>query len=98
MNTEETSQRKQLDNLPPSHDQFWEGAELHHQDPIDIAICPTHRKDNWKHHKGYEWHPDGTITCMWCPWGTAVPSYYRVKNERIVDLRSATSRKADKTV
>lgn len=55
---------------------------------LKISVCPTHAKDNWLTHRGYRDGHDGTATCMFCGWGTPLAGYYRVLDERIVDLRT----------
>jgi len=56
--------------------------------PIPISICPTHTKDTWMTHKGYKDNHDGTISCIFCPWGTRLPGYIRLVNGVPVDLRT----------
>lgn len=82
---------KKLSPLPPSNDEYWEGEKYQHN-PTPIAICATHGRDNWLEHKGYKTNNDGSISCMHCPWGTIIPGYMRVKEEKIVDLRNLSRR------
>lgn len=74
-------------NLPPTSDDYWEGAKTFKTLPVSINICSTHDKKNWIEHVGYINNHDGTIRCKYCPWGSKLPGYYRVIDERIVDLR-----------
>lgn len=73
--------------LPPNNDEYWEGAKTHIARPVRVDICSTHAKDNWISHVGYLDNHDGTIRCKFCPWGSKIPGYMRVINERVVDLR-----------
>lgn len=81
--------RKNLSDLPTSDDlEFWgEGQRTRHS-PVSVKICDTHGK-NWMKHTGYI-DNHGSIACKWCPWGTTTPGYYKVLNERIIDLRSVS--------
>jgi hypothetical protein len=74
--------------LPPQSDtDFWQGRNyIGRPQPIDI--CATHTKNNWMTHKGYRDNHDGTISCVYCPWGTKVPGYLKIKDECVVDLRA----------
>lgn len=76
---------KNLNDLPPSEDKFWEGQKYSHK-PIPVKVCGTHGK-KWMTHTGYI-DNHGTITCKWCGWGTNIPGYLKVIEGRIVDLRS----------
>lgn len=78
---------KKIKPLPPSNDEFWDGETKTHN-PIDIKICPTHTKVNWMSHKGYKDNHDGTISCVFCPWGTRVPGYIKMVNGVLYDLRT----------
>ena len=53
-----------------------------------IKICKTHSK--WMVHTGYIDNHDGTISCKFCPWGARTAGYMKVKDGRIIDLRSVT--------
>jgi len=74
--------------LPKSNDEFWDGAQKETHSPVKIDICSTHTKDNWMEHKGYTANPDGTISCDFCPWGSMIAGYYRVKDGIVIDLRT----------
>jgi hypothetical protein len=78
---------KKISNLPPNEDEYWEEAQTYQFKPRPIEICTTHTRENWKSHKGYIDNHDGTINCKFCPWGTKLAGYYRVHEERIIDLR-----------
>lgn len=56
--------------------------------PINLNICPSHTKDTWMTHKGYKDNRDGTISCIYCGWGTRLPGYIRLINGVPVDLRT----------
>ena len=73
--------------LPPSNDEFWDGDKLSCT-PTPIHICPTHTKETWMTHKGYQYDSNGCIVCKFCSWGTRVPGYYRLVNGVVVDLRT----------
>lgn len=78
---------KKLDNLPQTSDEYWDGAETFVSTPKKVNLCGSHFK-KWKEHKGYLDNHDGSISCKFCPWGTKLPGYIRVLNEKIVDLRT----------
>jgi len=79
---------KRVDDLPVSTDEsFWLDGLRMRQQAIPVRICPTHRKANWTLHVGYVQEPDGTLVCMYCPWGTRNPGRYRVIEGKLVDLR-----------
>lgn len=80
-----------LPNLPDSKSEFWEGYKSVNTDPKKMYLCETHTKDNWLLHDGYIDNYDGTISCMFCPWGTRLAGYYRVLDKKIVDLRTLNS-------
>ena len=83
---------RSLPNLPNSNDPFWEGAEVYQSRPTPISICPTHTKQNWMSHVGYNDNHDGTISCQLCPWGGRINTgRYRVLDGKIVDLRNLSS-------
>lgn len=80
--------KKKLNDLPASDDpEFWEESEKHITNPIRVAICDTHTKENWQTGK-YSANKDGTISCENCWWGTRLPGYYRLHEGKVVDLRS----------
>lgn len=83
---------KNLPNLPPSNDEYWEDSEKIVSKPVSIKICATHTKENWYTHVGYVDNKDGTISCKYCAWGTMMPGYMRVKDEKIIDLRNLSRR------
>lgn len=58
-------------------------------DPTPITICGSHTKDSWMKHEGYTQNKDGSVTCLFCPWGTHIPGYMRVIQGKVVDLRRA---------
>lgn len=80
---------KNLSELPPSNDlEFWgEGQRFSHK-AVPIKICKGHNGKKWMEMTGYTDNHDGTVTCKWCPWGTTIAGYLKVKEGRIVDLRS----------
>ena len=78
---------KNLNDLPASDNEFWEGQKYSHK-AVSVKICETHGK-NWMTHTGYI-DNHGTITCKWCPWGTTIAGYLKVKDGRIIDLRTLT--------
>lgn len=77
----------QLNELPESKDEYWQGAEKHETKPVPITICKTHTSENWRNHEGYK-QEGNVILCMKCPWGTPLPGYMRVLFGKIVDLRA----------
>lgn len=87
MNETNESQNR-LDDLPETRNEYWEGAETSLNRPKPIELCSSHSKDNWTEHRGYKDNHDGTISCKFCPWGTPLAGWYRVHEERIVDLRT----------
>lgn len=81
-----TNQR--VDDLPKSSDEsFWLDAQRMASQAVPVQICQTHRKDNWMTHQGYVQEPDGTLLCLYCPWGTKSPGRYRVIEGKLIDLR-----------
>lgn len=79
-----------MEDLPPSSDEYWEGAEKHVSEKTEaVKICDTHSKDKWVDHLGYVDNHDGTVSCKFCPWGFRLPGYMRVHEGKIVDLRSS---------
>jgi hypothetical protein len=79
---------KKLPDLPPSDDEYWEGAEKQKHPAVRLPICETHTKDNWTTHQGYIDNRDGTFSCRFCGWGGRLPGYLRIWEGKIVDLRS----------
>lgn len=73
--------------LPSSEDEFWDGEKITCS-PNKINICPTHTRETWMNHKGYKDNHDGSVSCMFCMWGTKLPGYMRMVNGVIYDLRS----------
>lgn len=64
-----------------------DGAESYTAINQRVQICPTHTKENWQTHIGYEPDALGGIHCTLCPWGTFLPGYMRLKDGKIIDLR-----------
>lgn len=83
---------KEIQSLPSSNEDYWGDAEKHILKPESIDICETHTPDNWTDHRGYKNNHDGTVSCVYCPWGTRIPGYMRVFEGRIVDLRNPKNR------
>lgn len=79
--------KKQITDLPPSKDEFWEGSEVIENINKPIDLCSTHTKDNWYAHVGYIDNHDSSVSCKFCPWGTRIPGYMRLVNGKILDLR-----------
>lgn len=81
-------EQKDLPPLPESKDNFWDGEkETVNLSRADrITVCEAHKK-NWVEHIGYVDNKDGTVSCTKCPWGTRLPGYMRVLDEKIIDLR-----------
>jgi hypothetical protein len=74
--------------LPNSNDEYWEGEKFVGS-PVPLNICKTHAKDKWMDRQNqYTDNGDGSITCMFCPWGCLLPGYVRCIDNRIVDLRN----------
>lgn len=81
------NEQKNLNDLPESQDpEFWEDAEKHVTKPVKIVICDTHTPQLWDKQE-YIDNKDGTISCKVCWWGTSLPGWYRIHDEKIVDLR-----------
>lgn len=76
-----------LPDLPSSNDEFWDGLKVQAINR-PIPICETHTKERWMQHIGYVQDGIGSISCKYCPWGTRLPGYVRLIDEKIVDLRS----------
>lgn len=82
--------KKEIKNLPKSDDkEFWEDAEIIRADMKPIPLC-GHSKKNWMDGKDYVDNNDGTISCTLCGWGFLRPGYIKVKDGKIVDLRTLT--------
>lgn len=80
---------RKLKDLPASNEDhyLWEDAEKYQQNNTKpFNICATHSKENWTTHIGYIQNKN-EVTCKFCSWGTVIPGYMRVINEKIVDLR-----------
>ena len=54
--------------------------------PVNIPICGSHTKGG----TGGQFtdNHDGTVSCKFCPFGARLGGYYRILDERIVDLRT----------
>lgn len=78
-----------METLPKSDTDFWEG-EKYTSTGKKVGVCDVHTKDNWMNGEYFD-NKDGTITCVNCSWGCMLPGYYRVKDRRIVDLRTLNS-------
>ena len=78
-------QRKKLADLPESNDDFWDGEKIRSV-PQSIDICVTHSRDNYMDHKGYVNRHDGTVGCIYCPWGALLPGHLRVENGRLINI------------
>ena len=82
-------QTNRLEPLPDNSDsEFWEDAETHIAHPRKVELCDTHGRQNWQEHHGYVDNHDGTVSCKFCSWGTKVPGYLKVYEDRLVDLRT----------
>ena len=77
---------KKIQELPKNSDEYWDGAETYLNQPKKVGLCETHFK-KWYKHEGYIDNHDGTISCKFCGWGTFLPGYMRLYNEKIVDIR-----------
>lgn len=80
-----------LPDLPRNDDEYWEDAVISRHQPKSVKLCPDHGRKTWDKHDGYIDNKDGTITCMYCPWGTKIPGYMRVMDGKIIDLRRPSS-------
>ncbi len=76
-----------LNPLPPSNDEFWEEGEKIPLENKQVALC-GHSKQNWMQFETYIQEKNGAIVCSECGWGTYAPGYLKVKNGKILDLRS----------
>lgn len=75
--------QKNIPDLPSSNDkEFWDG-EVIHNTPHSINICSTHGRNNYMEHKGYKDMHDGTIACVFCPWGALLNGNLRVIDGRL---------------
>ncbi len=82
-----------LPNLPESKDEeFWGDAEKHQNIRIPIDVCQTHSKERFMEHVGYRDNHDGSVGCKFCGWGSFIPGYYKVLNDRLVDLRELSGK------
>lgn len=70
---------QKIPSLPASNDEYWEDAEKYSGKPVRVKICKKHF---------YIDNHDGTVTCKFCPWGTKLPGYMRLLNNKLIDLRS----------
>lgn len=91
----EASYEIEIGDSPQLHkvalpDSEFEG-ERHRYEPVSVAICATHAKTNWTQHEGYRQSEDGSINCITCPWGSKIAGWFRVKDNKIVDLRVKAS-------
>lgn len=68
-----------------------EGNDLTQLAPLHI--CAVHNKDEWQRGEYVDNH-DGTVSCKFCPWGTALPGYMRLIDGKLIDLRSPTGDRA----
>lgn len=82
-------------NLPPIEPETYDG-EKQTCIPRPVVICEDHTRDTWMNHVGYKLK-DGMIECTRCPWGTRLPGYIKVKDEKVIDLRGETSQETDLT-
>lgn len=75
------------DKLKPiSEDESWKEVTVLNN-LTAIPVCSTHGK-NWMDHNGYVDNKDGTVSCKFCPWGFRLAGYLRIKDERVLDLRT----------
>lgn len=85
-----------VNELPDNKDsEFWGDAETHILRPKKIDICESHNKNDWMNHKGYLDNHDGTISCKYCPWGTKIPGYIKLHDDRVVDIRTLRNKLAN---
>lgn len=80
-----------LPDLPTSDDEYWEGAVTSRHTPKSVKLCPDHGRKTWDKHDGYIDNKDGTISCMYCPWGSPIPGYMKIMNGKVIDLRRVSS-------
>lgn len=79
---------RHLDNLPPSQDEFWEGANTKTNRPVKLNLCEIHKKSTWMLFDNYNYEPKtNSIVCPKCGWGTRLAGYYKFYNGRVYDLR-----------
>lgn len=79
------SENAKLPPLPPSDDEYWEGANVARHSAKPIQLC-DHSKKNWMQGE-YINNLDGTVSCKDCSWGTPLPGYLKCLNGKIIDLR-----------
>ena len=79
---------KQLEELPPTEDGYWSGGDVQRTKPVKLPpICGTHHPDRIMEHVGYRMNGDGTVSCTKCAWGSWLPGYMKVIEDKLVDLR-----------
>lgn len=78
-------QKKIIADLPSSDNEFWDG-EVIRTTPQSIEICKTHSRDNYRSHRGYINRHDGTVGCIYCPWGALLPGHLRVEAGKLINL------------
>lgn len=70
-----------IPELPKSNDEYWESAETISSIPVRVEICEVHTKEKFMQGK-YKDNRDGTVSCIYCPWGTKLGN-----NLRLVDCK-----------
>ena len=80
-----------MENLPKSDSEYWEG-EKYISSGKKSTVCEVHSKNNWMNGE-YVDNKDGTISCLYCNWGCRLPGRYRIKGNKVIDLRTLKSRK-----
>lgn len=77
-----------LEELPASSNEYWEGAKTTRTKPVKLPICEVHTKEKWRTYTNYVYEKDtGSIVCPKCGWGTRLPGYYKYHDGRVYDLR-----------
>jgi len=66
----------------------YEGGEAYTADNRPVTICKTHDKRDLFKHVGYVDNKDGTISCMYCPFGARIDGFLKVIDGKLVDLRT----------
>ena len=77
---------KQINNLPNSSDEFWDGEVNINPSPHWKTICSIHNEKEWLVGE-YIDNRDGTVTCRVCPWGTSLPGYFHIEGNKVRELK-----------
>lgn len=74
--------------MKPIDKDVYEGGEAYTSDKRPVHICKTHDRRNLLNHEGYIDNKDGTVSCMYCPFGAKLDGFLKVIDGKLVDLRN----------